>query len=270
MHVRHPLMIATTLLAATTLAACSDDATAPVVTEQGQISVGFQLAPNNMTTTAASVDQSSGGARLLSTSHGMLIVRANDTIVVTRAQLVVRDVQLAKASASCPDNAPANGGPDSCPTVHVGPFLVDIATAGGASGRLSVNVPEGTYSKVRLSIHKVTSSDTADRTFREAHPELVNLSVKLEGTYNGQPFTFTNDVNGKIDAMFTNTVAVAGTAPALVTVQIDVAPWFSNPSGGLFSPLLANLPGVIRATVEGNIRTSFRAFKDANTDGQPD
>lgn len=269
MHVR-PRSIILAACAAIAFTACSDDDPAsPVTPDEQQLKVAFRMVQPPTTTTASAAAQPFGHAGLLDHTSYMVVGRDNDTIIVTRAQLVVRDVQIAAASANCPDNAPATGDPNSCPTVHTGPYLVDIAATGSATGELTVNVPKGAYSKMRLSLHKVTSNQEEDRAFREAHPDLVNMSLKLEGTYNGAPFTFTSDLNQKLDVAFPGVVTV-GESATMVTIAVDVAPWFSNPSGGLFSPLLAQLPGVLRTTVEANIGASLKAFKDSNSDGQPD
>lgn len=268
MHVRRSSTLATALLAVAALAACGDDDPAsPNTPDEQQLKVAFRMVQPPTTTTASA--QSFGHPSLLDGTSYMVVGRDNDTIIVTRAQLVVRDVQIATASANCPETAPTTGDPNACPTVHSGPYLIDIPASGTANGELTVNVPKGAYSKMRLSLHKVTSNQEEDRAFREAHPDLVNMSLKLEGTYNGQPFTFTSDLNQKLDVAFPSSVTV-GESAAMVTVAVDVAPWFSNPQGGLFSPLLAQLPGVLRTTVEANISASLKAFKDANNDGQPD
>ena len=282
------------------LAACGEG-TGPNAT--GRVGVGFQLA-----TTAASASMMSangstvtGGtpaSQVATTPTGLSIKSGTDEILVTKAQIVVKDVKLKTTSAICTDDdddddddksssassssssSRGNSGrssssrdddddDDDCPTVRVGPYLVDVPVSGADGGRVAVDVPEGTYSSVRLSIHKVSSSDSADLAFRQANPDFRGISIRLEGTYNGARFTFTHDVNAKIDVPLTAPLTI-GAGGDDVTVTIDMKDWFVKPNGGLYSPAEGNTPGMVRAKIQNNIRNAFRAFRDRNKDGEED
>ncbi|MBY0492348.1 MAG: hypothetical protein K2R93_21095 [Gemmatimonadaceae bacterium] len=273
------------------LAACGDG-TAP--NASGQVGVGFQLATNSLS--AAALSASAGvstttGVTVNATDAGLTIERGTDKIVVTKAQLVVRDVKLKTAVATCVDDDDSSSDvaasksssgsssdkssksssddDDDCPTIRVGPFLVDMPVSGADAGRVSVAVPEGTYSKVRLTIHKVTSSDSADLAFQKANPDFRDISVRLVGTYNGTPFTFVNDVEAKLNVPLTAPLSIKAGGDN-VTVTLDLAPWFVNPAGGLYNPADANVSGSVRAKVQNAIRSAFRAFRDKNRDGKED
>lgn len=256
------------LLALAVLAACSDDdPTTPGADDKGRLSVGFRMLSDTSTADVPGASQATTSVQR--DGRGLVLARAQDTIIVTRAQLVVRDVQVARTGANCPDAAPSNGGDASCPTVHVGPYLIDIPTSGTATSRIEVDVPEGTYTRMRLRLHKVSSADNYDKTIRDGNPALANASVRLEGTYNGQAFTFISDVNSLMEVNFPQGVTVGdNTMP--VTVAVDVGTWFDNPSGGLISPILAAVPGALRTMVDANIKTSIDVFRDTNNDGTPD
>lgn len=256
--------------------------------------VGFQLATSS---SAASVGGggggSNGGASVAATAAGLTIDRGTDKIVITKAQLVLRDVKLKTAVATCSDDdddddkraglvlgsaASASSRSDDdddddddkdCPTIRVGPFLVDIPVSGADAQRIAVLVPEGTYSKVRLTVHKVTGSDSAGRRFREANPDFRDLSIRLQGTFNGRAFTFANDVEAKIEVPMTAPLRIKEGGDN-VTVTLDLAPWFVNPAGGLYNPADANAGGQVRAKVQNAIRTAFKAFRDKNRDGKED
>ena len=246
--------------AALFLAACSEN-TGP--TPSGSVGLGFQIAR----TSPASVTQGSelavDGTSSVTTAEGLEITRGSDVIVITKAQLVVKDVKL--GSTSCE----ADNDDGDCPTLHVGPYLVDVPVSGADGARATVPVIEGTYSSVRLRLHKVTSNDSADAAFRQANPDFRDISVRLEGTYNGTPFVFINDVNAKLDVPLQEDLTVDDEGGD-VTVTVDFASWFVNAQGGLYSPLLANSPGNVRANVQNNIRAAFRAFRDDNRDGRED
>ncbi len=275
-------VLATATLAA--LTACSDG-TSP--NTAGQVGVGFQLATSSMS--AAAVSASAGvasatGVAVNATDAGLTIERGTDKIIITKAQLVVRDVKLKTAVATCVDDdasssdvaADKSGSSNStsdddrdCPTIRVGPFLVDMPVSGADAGRVAVAVPEGTYSKIRLTIHKVTSGDSADLAFQKANPDFRDISVRLEGTYNGKPFTFVNDVEAKLNVPLTAPLSIKAGGDN-VTVTLDLAPWFVNPAGGLYNPADANTSGTVRAKAQNAIRSAFRAFRDKNRDGKED
>lgn len=227
---------------------------------------------------------------VVATNAGLLITNDADEILLTRAQLVVKDVKLKRAALECSDdsdfrtvnfvevdgeivtivvNANVERDRASCPTVHLGPYLVDVPMTGGDGPRLTVGIPEGTYSSVRFSLHKVTSNKPDDAAFRQTYPDMRDISARLEGTYNGVPFVFITDINAKLNIPLPAPVAI-GEGGADVTVAVDFGAWFARSQGGLYSPALANTPGSTRSAVRNNIRVAFRAFRDRNHDGRAD
>lgn len=281
---RRYLLSAAALLFVGNLTACHDN-TGP--TPRGVVGLGFQVArsPNAslMAASTSSADGTpvSGEAPVVTPSpDGLLITRGTDAILITRAQVVVKDVKLETAAASCVDDdevddvalADRNHRDDDeedCPSIHTGPFLVNVPVNGTDGARVAVPVGEGVYSAVRLTLHKVTSNDSADRAFRQANPDFRDISVRLEGTYNGTPFIFVSDMNKKIDVPLPQPLDVTEVGGD-VTVTLDFGNWFVRPSGGLYSPALANTPGSVRNVVQSNIAGTFRAFCDRNRDGRED
>ncbi len=274
------------VIAAIALSSCSDG-TSP--SSANRVGVGFQLARTSTASSmmVASVEGSAlsvPGTRptITTTANGMRIERDGDVLLVSKAQLVVRNVKLKSASAACADDSDDESSSssssnatsrrkddDDCVAIRVGPYLVDVPVNGADGARVAVNVPAGTYSSIRLWLHKVTSSDSADLAFRQANPDFRDISLRLEGTFNGTPFIFVNDVNAKLTVPLA-TPLVVGTGGDNVTVTIDLSTWFLRPSGGLYSPASANTSGQIRAQVQNNIRGAFRAFKDQDKDGRED
>ena len=281
-------------LVVTVLSACSDG-TSP--SSANKVGVGFQLARTSTAASmmAASVNGAPPGVpgttpTITTSAAGMTITRDGDVLVVSKAQLVVRNVKLKSATAVCSDddddettgkssNSSSNSSSgssssrddddDDCAEIRVGPYLVNVPVNGADGARVAVEVPAGTYSSIRLWLYKVTSSDSADVAFRQANPDFRDISLRLEGTFNGTPFTFVNDVNAKLTVPLTEPLVV-GTGGDDVTVTIDLSTWFLRSSGGLYSPAAANTPGQVRAQVQNNIRNAFRAFKDKNKDGRED
>jgi len=272
-------------VAALVLTACHDS-TAP--TPRGTVGLGFQVARSSnaslMAASSGSADGTpvSGEAPVVTPSaNGLLITRGTDAILITGAQVVVKDVKLETAAASCVDDDDFDDvaltdrknrdddDEENCPSIHTGPFLVNVPVNGSDGARVMVPVGEGTYSAVRLTLHKVTSNDSADRAFRQANPDFRDISVRLEGTFNGTPFIFVSDMNKKIDVPLPEPLDVTEVGGD-VTVTLDFGNWFVRPAGGLYSPALANTPGSVRSVVQSNIAGTFRAFCDRNRDGRED
>lgn len=278
-------------LSALALAAC-ESGTGP--SSGNMVGVGFQLARTSGATAlvspAAAGPAGSTAAvgtvpTITTSAAGMRIARDGDVLLVTKAQLVVRNVKLKSATAVCSDDdddettgrssssssgsSSRDDDDDDCAEIRVGPYLVDVPVNGADGARVAVEVPAGTYSSIRLWLYKVTSSDSTDVAFRQANPTFRDISLRLEGTFNGTPFVFVNDVNAKLTVPLTEPLVV-GTGGDDVTVTIDLSTWFLRSSGGLYSPAAANTPGQVRAQVQNNIRNAFRAFADKNKDGRED
>ena len=281
-------------VAAIAVSACNDG-TSP--SSANKVGVGFQLArtstaPSMMAATVYGAAPGVPGTTptITTSAAGMTITRDGDVLVVSKAQLVVRNVKLTSATAVCSDDdddettgksssASSGSSPgssssrdeddDDCAEIRVGPYLVDVPVNGADAARVAVAVPAGTYSSIRLWLYKVTSGDSADVAFRQANPDVRDISLRLQGTFNGVPFTFVNDVNAKLTVPLTAPLVI-GTGGDDVTVTIDLSTWFLRASGGLYSPTAANTPGQIRAQVQNNIRNAFRAFADKNKDGRED
>ena len=278
-------------IAITALAGCRDG----VGPQPGSnVGLGFQLAhPTAAASSALAASVSGDGTPIVGvppvvtpSAAGLQISRDDDVIVITKAQLVVRDVKLRNALATCDDDDDDNNesaalfdgrgddrsrhdDDDDCPVMRLGPFLVQLPVNGTDGARVSVPVPAGTYSSVRLTLHKVTSNDSADAVFRQSNPDFRDISVRLEGTYNSVPFVFVHDINAKLTVPLTDPLVI-GASGDEVTVTIDLGMWFVRPQGGLYGPALANTPGSVRAVVASNIRRAFRAFRDRNRDGRED
>ena len=282
------------IIAAVALSACNDG-TSP--SSANKVGVGFQLArtstaPSMMAASVSGAAPAAPGTTptITTSAAGMTITRDGDVLLVSKAQLVVRNVQLKSATAVCSDDdddettgkssssssysssyssSGDDDDEDDRAEIRVGPYLVDVPVNGADGARVAVAVPAGTYSSIRLWLYKVTSGDSADVAFRQANPDFRDISVRLTGTFNGTPFTFTNNVNAKLTVPLTAPLVI-GTGGENVTVTIDLTTWFLRPSGGLYSPAAANTPGQVRTQVQNNIRNAFRAFRDDDKDGRED
>lgn len=249
------------VLSATLLGACSDGAAGPAGTGR----VTFQIA--NGTGAAAAPTFTAGP----------------DVITITKVQVVARKIRLERANGTCPaanpSAAPSASGPEGgegaevehhdkeCADVRLAPMLLDPPVDATAKAQFSVDLPEGTYQEVKMQIHKPTPSPS-DTALLNAHPEFAGISIKVTGTFNGTPFTFTTPLTAELEVELPKPLEVVAGTPTAFTLQIDLSTWFSGEAGALLSPI--NPSQQTQSRIEQNIRRSFHAFKDHDHDNHPD
>ena len=191
------------------------------------------------------------------------------SLVITKAQLLARRIELAPAgAAACAGTESGDddsSGGDGCAEVETGPTLIDLPLDATTKTSISAAVPAGTYRALEMRIGPITSGNRSSSAFLVAHPEFKDVSVHIEGTYNGQAFVFTAPVNASVELAFSAPVTVDANNPN-VTIAIDIASWFSDGSGGTLDPSKsANAP-----SIAANIARSFHAFEDDDHDGHDD
>jgi hypothetical protein len=262
------LTVTTTLVAGAalaTVAACASDSTGPGGSVgPRQVSVSFSTAP------------SSDAAASLGVSNSVSATSGSDTLVISKAQLVLARVELRRVGATCPDTADAGDDHDDdrhCAELELAPTVIDLPVDTSVASALKVNVPSGTYSafeaKIRPVRVKSEGGGSASAAFLAAHPELVGASVRVEGTFNGKAFTYTGAPRAEIESEFNPPVSTDSTG-VNVTMHADLTTWFRNFSGALIDPATANKGQPNAALVASNIRRSLRSFRDDNRNGHDD
>lgn len=240
------------LAAAGSLAACSSDGAGPSAGGQIALSLATTAGP---ATTAGTPDTIALGA---------------DVLVINSVELVLRDIEFEKQNSDACDSLAT--GDDGCEEVEAGPVLVDLPLGTGATQAFTVSVDSGTYDEIELKLHKPEDTgDAADQAFLAAHPDLAGVSVRVTGTFNDVPFTFTSDVDAEQELDLQPPLMVGATAATDVTLFVDVRTWFVQPGGAaLIDPSLALKGGAFEGVVADNIKASFGAFEDENHDGSGD
>ena len=276
---RYPsVRLATALLAAVTLAACSGDGAGPTTGAQ----VTFNLA--------------SGSG--LAAVRGLLsdtLTDASHTLVLDSVQLVLRDIRFKRVEETAcdgDDDSTESGGlrlaasrhdslhhgdggghdgqADGCEVFNAGPYLLDVPLDTAVSKAFAVAVDTGTYDQVRIKVHKPSHSggDPKDAQFLASHPEFDDVSVRVVGSFNGTPFVFVQDIEAEQRMDFVPALVVADSVSNInVTLKVDLAGWFSDGAGSLVDPATANKGGANDHLVQDNIRDSFHAFRDDDRDG---
>jgi hypothetical protein len=262
---------ATLLLAG--LAACDSSGGSPTASGSNHLTLSFATA------SAGSAAQLAGAARLV-------VSAGSDQLVITRAQIVLAKLELnGSATTSCEnetgddrtrsvgdDNSSGSGGGgghDGCEGLALTPMVIDLPVDSSVVTGLDVRIPAGTYRALEAKIHVVRSDDDGGAAFLAQHPELRGASVRIEGTFNGSPFTFVAQPEARLELTF-DPPLVVGSSPAHVTVHADLARWFTDANGALIDPSTASVGGPNAQTVDDNIAHSFHAFEDENRDGNDD
>ena len=199
---------------------------------------------------------------------GQLVITAGtDELVLDEVGLVLRKVRLDGPSAvPCPDEA--EGG-SSCGELRFGPVLFELPMDEGAEGILEADVPVGSYTGLQFQLHRPTNANE-DADFVADHPEYEDTSIRVVGSYNGTPFTFTSDLTLVQNVGFPALLEVEADEELPLTLLVDVADWFAADGGGLVNPADANDGGPLESVVEQQIRESFRAFRDSDGDAESD
>lgn len=247
------------------LAACSDS---------NMGTVTFSLTSRQAGAPAPSVALASGPAAVPSvatTGDSTVITLGSDSVIVRRAQLVLRKVELKRVDVAACDAVMDNG---DCEEFETGATLVTLPLGSAAvAQQVVVNAPPGTFDQLEFEIHKPSSSE--DAAFIAANPDFANISIRVSGTFSQagtrSDFTFTSDVDQSEEANLVPPVTVTDGQTLNVTLRVDISGWFLNGAKtALVDPASANTGQPNESVVANNIQHSFDAFEDDNHDGQAD
>jgi hypothetical protein len=159
---------------------------------------------------------------------------------------------------------------EDCPPLTVGPVLIDLPLDGTTTVVLDALVPAGTYKRLQARLHAVKAGHEGAGDFLAAHPEFEGISVKVVGVFTdaegaNHEFTFTSDMN-VVSAINFETPVTVGAGTTNLTIDVDVASWFTGASGAVIDPTNS----AKQRAIEKNIRASLRAFEDDDHDGDDD
>jgi hypothetical protein len=191
-------------------------------------------------------------------------VVGSDTLVITRAQLVLREIELKQLETPDCDVEPE---PAGCEEIELGPVLVDLPLVPGAAQQFSVELPSGTYSRIDFEVHKPSDDEPQDQAFLMQHPDFTDLSIRVEGTFNGTAFTYESDLNVEQELDLTPPLLVDDATATNVTIFVDVDTWFRSAGGRLLDPDTGNKGGDNEGEIKENVKQSLKAFEDEDRDG---
>jgi hypothetical protein len=184
------------------------------------------------------------------------------TLVINSAAISLSRIELATVdSAGCAEDDHPEHDDDRCHELDTGAMLVDLPTDNSVVSVLSLQLPAGTYHALEAKIRPVRTDDNGGSAFLSAHPEFANASVRVDGTFDGTPFTYTGSPNASLELSFDPPITVGSTATT-VTVHVSIDRWFMDRDGNLINPATANAGGANEQLVRDNVRRSFHAFED--------
>ena len=93
----------------------------------------------------------------------------------------------------------------------------------------------------------------------------------MTGTWNGEPFVYTADVEAEQELDLSPPLEIAeGDGPKNLTFSMAMDLWFRDSAGNLVDPSTAGRDGENEELVEDNIERSFEIFEDDDRDGDDD
>ncbi len=148
-------------------------------------------------------------------------------------------------------------------------YGIKKSVAGRSGG--AIDVEPGTYDEIEFDIHKVSNDDPEDADFRAAHPDFIGVTIRVQGTYNGTPFTYTTDLNEEQEFEIAPPLVIdENTGSVNLTIRFDLSQWFRDGQGGLLDPATGNKGGDNESLINENIKQSLEAFEDEDRDGEDD
>lgn len=262
-HLSRPSVLASCIAALALVTACGGDGSSlSAPGARKSMSISFATVP--VTPAAAGQLGASTLPRLVTPSASIQAVTGSDTLVITRAELVLSRVELTKSTGTpCDDDE----GDPACSEIERHFVLVDLPVDATVQTALASNIPAGTYASLEARLRVPRSSDdTAATAFLAAHPELAGGNVRVEGTFRGAPFTYLGTVDTRFEVAFSPPIVVDSSG-ANVTVHVDLTTWFRDASGALLDPATAGANGPNASRVAANIVRSLRAVRDDERDG---
>ncbi len=181
----------------------------------------------------------------------------SNVLVITKAEVVLREIELERVEVVDCDVEPE---PEGCESFEVGPVVIELPLDGATSQLVTIAIEPGTYDEIEFDIHKV--SGDADAAFAAAHADLVDQSIRVQGTFNGTAFDFFSDLNVEQELPLPPLVIDETTTTTGVTIRVDLDAWFRAAGGGLLDPGTANKGGPNENLVKDNIKDSMEAFED--------
>jgi hypothetical protein len=229
---------AITVVALTTIAACSDSTAA----KSGGSQLGF--------TTSSSVTGGAGAAL----ANAIPITKNGHTLNFTQITVVLDRIELKKQTTNAcsgdddEHDSKWGGHVESCAEVRVGPTMIDLPLDNSMVTVPMNVIPAGTFQQIEFKI----------------------TLARLIGTFDGTAFDVTIPVNAKAEVNFTTPLSVTANTATSITINLPIGDWFTNSDGSLVDPRVLLTNSTMLAGVKARIAATLHAFEDDDHDGKDD
>ena len=202
-------------------------------------------------------------------SRGTQVANGGDTLFISSAEVVLREIELERVEAA---DCPNTSNNDACEEFEMGPRIVGLPVDGNTNVVLTVNAPAAAYDELEFKFDD--PSNSKDAGFIAQHPDFRDASIIVRGTFsrNGvrKDFVFRSNMEEEYEIEVIPFLQVVAGEPVNVTLRLDVSRWFMDRFGRLVDPMTANDDGPNEHMVEDNIEDSIEVFRDDNRDGLAD
>ena len=219
------------LLAGLTVAACSDDPTAPPGTTFVTLNFASVAPPSTSPVAGGSLAQAA-------------IEGSNGVLDITSAHVIVAEFELEGSDDSCEE-----GLIDDCAEFESGPFFMNLPLDGGNVALATDAVPNGTYDELDFEIEDLEDDGEDDEAaaalallqeVQTAFPDWpVGASMRAEGTFtptggSATAFVVYFDAEIEIERAFSEPLVLDDERSGVeVTVRLDPAAWFTGSDGSV-------------------------------------
>lgn len=215
--------------------------------------IGFVAGCSNDPISPSASSLNTEGNLTLSVMSDESVIDAGE-IIITEAKCLIGEVELETEPSS--------------ESIHlqINPFAVNLNSLNSAQLVASVNIPEGTYNKIKFQIHKPEDNETPpDPEFKTGESGNQRFSVIVKGIYNGNSFVYKSRKTANLVFSLSNSLLIQQGSRNL-TMIINPSQWFIDGSSILDPRESSN-----ENKIDNNIKNSFRSIiRDDNRDGQPD
>ncbi len=229
---------------------------------QGHVAVQVTSRPSSEGSTAGSVSRVAG-------RDSAIVTLGGDTIVIRRAEVVLRQIWLQPAeSGECePEEA------EYCAELRNDPMVVGFPLADTAQHRFTSPAKAGAYSALQLDFY--LPDRARDSALVAARLQFVGTSVRIEGRFmktgSWHDFVATSDLTGIQELALERPLEVPPGDTTRVTLRLDLARIFLTQDGTALLDPAGGVGGQTNAhVVKDNIRRALHAFRDQNRDGLED
>lgn len=231
------------------LGACLGDS--PTSSDGGSVPVSVSVA----------VPRAVSGPASIGPAPSITVADGENTLVMDQMEIVLRGLVLKRDDVSS-----CIGAGSGCIEYLAQAAIVPLPDEQGAFRLITRSVPVARYDRLDMQLH----APAADEPVTDDNPEFEGVSVRVSGTFNGEPFEFTSDVTTDETLQIDPAVTLQSGMPAAnVTILVGVTNWFRSQDGGVVDPRTAGAGGANEDLVKSNIGAALEAFRDDDLDGSP-